>query len=195
MSIVYTYEVVAVDNAANSMEVVYSADGYETLHVGVRLPFEGEELATVIDLFAPIAFWESATAVYQSVAVGTTGTHGVVPELTLAEAKAAKAIEIAAARYAAENKMVSVSGVVYAADRASRAALNTAYTNLTNGVVESVSWKTVSGFVTLTATTIVPVVTTIAASVQASFDIEADLASQIAAAETVEQLNAIAWPA
>jgi hypothetical protein len=73
MSIVYTYTIKSVDEPARCMEVVYSADGLQTMHMGVRLPFEGESLESVIEAFAPIALWvEMATPVYAP-AVGTVG--------------------------------------------------------------------------------------------------------------------------
>lgn len=64
MSITYTYEIIAVDEAARCMEVVYSAEGHQTMHIGARLPFEGEALEDVIKAFAPVALWlELATPV------------------------------------------------------------------------------------------------------------------------------------
>lgn len=64
MSITYTYEIIAVDKAARCMEVVYSADGHQTIHIGARLPYEGEILESIIQMYAPVAYWrEQKTAV------------------------------------------------------------------------------------------------------------------------------------
>ena len=74
MSITYTYEIVAVDEAARCMEVVYSAEGHQTMHIGARLPFEGEALEAVIMAFAPVPLWEEQTKAVVAPAVGISGT-------------------------------------------------------------------------------------------------------------------------
>ena len=77
MSITYTYEIIAVDEAARCMEVVYSAEGHQTMHIGARLPFEGEQLEDVIRAFAPVPLWEELTMTVVVPAVGVSGT--IVP--------------------------------------------------------------------------------------------------------------------
>jgi hypothetical protein len=57
------------------MEVVYTADGHQTMHVGMRLPFAGENLEDVIKLSAPIGFWMEQAL---SVTVPATGVTGVI---------------------------------------------------------------------------------------------------------------------
>lgn len=80
MSITYTYEIIKVDEAARVMEVVYSAEGHQTMHIGARLPFEGEALESVIKAFAPVPLWlELATPVIAP-QVGLTGTVEPEPE-------------------------------------------------------------------------------------------------------------------
>jgi hypothetical protein len=74
MSIQYTYEVVKVDEAARCMEVVYTADGHQTMHIGARLPFEGESLESVVRQFAPLAYWEEQQLPVVVPVVGTSGT-------------------------------------------------------------------------------------------------------------------------
>ena len=70
----YTYEVTSVDEAARCMEIVYQADGHQTMHIGARLPFEGETLEDIVSMFAPVAIWvEQATPVVVPT-VGVTGT-------------------------------------------------------------------------------------------------------------------------
>jgi len=58
MSIKYTYEIINVDEAARCMEVVYSSNNRQTLHIGTRLPYEGESVEEVIRAYAPVAYWE-----------------------------------------------------------------------------------------------------------------------------------------
>lgn len=57
MSISYSYEIIAVNEAAKCMEVVYTADGHQTMHIGARLPREGETLESIIESFSPVAYW------------------------------------------------------------------------------------------------------------------------------------------
>lgn len=76
-NITYTYEIIAVDEAARCMEVVYSSEGHQTMHIGARLPFEGESLDAVVKMFAPIALWiEQATPITVPL-VGVTGSVAV----------------------------------------------------------------------------------------------------------------------
>jgi hypothetical protein len=75
MSIIYTYKIISVDQAARCMEVVYTAESHPTMHIGTRLPFEDEALETVIAQFAPVAYWQE---LQRPVAVPQVGTTGVV---------------------------------------------------------------------------------------------------------------------
>ena len=179
------------------MEVVYSAVGHETMHVGVRLPYATETLQDVIASYAPVGLWVERKAAVQSVAVGTKGT--VDPSsivLTLEGAKKAQAALISAARYGAEETTVSVGGVRYHAGRDARAALHIAHANLTSGLVTEVNWKTASGgFVLLNAEAIVPVISAIAAYVQTCFDLEKTLCERVSLASTVVAVQEVVWPA
>jgi hypothetical protein len=74
MTITYTYEIIAVNEAARCMEVVYSATGHQTMHIGTRLPFEGEALENVIKAFAPVALWLELATPVTAPQVGLTGT-------------------------------------------------------------------------------------------------------------------------
>jgi len=81
MSIEYTYEIVSVDATARCMEVVYSAAGHQTMHIGARLPYEGEALESVIAMYAPVRYWEEQQLPVVIPQVGVTGTVAhVVPE-------------------------------------------------------------------------------------------------------------------
>jgi hypothetical protein len=75
MSIAYTYEIVSVDPAARCMEIVYSSEGRQTMHIGARLPFEGESLEAVVEMYSPVAYWLEQEA---AVVVPEVGTSGVV---------------------------------------------------------------------------------------------------------------------
>jgi hypothetical protein len=73
MSIDFNYEIIAVDEAAKCMEVVYTAQGRQTMHIGARLPFDGEALEAVIRMYAPIRYWEEQELTVVAPAVGTSG--------------------------------------------------------------------------------------------------------------------------
>lgn len=72
--IIYTYQIVHVDAAARCMEVVYSSEGRQTMHIGARLPFEGESLEEVIKAFAPVPFWREQEKPVLVPEVGTSGS-------------------------------------------------------------------------------------------------------------------------
>jgi len=74
LSIEYTYEIVSVDAQARCMEVVYTAEGHPTMHIGTRLPYEGESVESVIAMFAPVRYWEELKAPVSVPQVGQTGT-------------------------------------------------------------------------------------------------------------------------
>jgi hypothetical protein len=83
MSIEYTYEIISVDPTARCMEVVYSAIGHPTMHIGTRLPYEGETLEAIIQMYAPVAYWQELLQPVVIPSVGVTGTVAapVVPEV------------------------------------------------------------------------------------------------------------------
>jgi hypothetical protein len=86
MSIEYTYEIISVDEAARCMEVVYTSEGRQTMHIGARLPFVGESLEAVIQMYAPVAYWLEQEA---EVVVPDVGVGGVVvptPNIELPQA-------------------------------------------------------------------------------------------------------------
>ena len=74
MNIQYTYEIIAVDQTARNMEVVYSSEGRQTMHIGARLPFEGESLEAIIQMYAPVAFWREQEAAVVAPQQGASGT-------------------------------------------------------------------------------------------------------------------------
>jgi hypothetical protein len=74
MNITYTYQIISVDPAARCMEVVYASEGNPTMHIGARLPYEGETVEAVIEMFAPLRFWEESKTPVITVSVGQSGT-------------------------------------------------------------------------------------------------------------------------
>ena len=74
-NISYTYEIINVDAAARCMEIVYSAEGRQTLHIGARLPFAGEGLEDIVRMYAPVAYWREQET---EVVVPEPGTSGKV---------------------------------------------------------------------------------------------------------------------
>lgn len=75
MSITYTYEIIAVDQAARCMEIVYTSEGRPTMHIGARLPYEGETLEAVVEMYAPVRYWEDLKT---PVIVPQVGASGVI---------------------------------------------------------------------------------------------------------------------
>jgi len=74
MSITYNYKIIKVDEEARVMEVVYSAEGHQTMHIGARLPFVGESLESVIDTFAPVPLWLQLSTPVVVPQVGLSGS-------------------------------------------------------------------------------------------------------------------------
>jgi hypothetical protein len=80
MNITYTYQIVNVDEQARCMEVVYASEGRQTMHIGARLPYEGEQLEDVIKVFAPVRLWEEAEMSVIVPEVGLSGEIVLVPQ-------------------------------------------------------------------------------------------------------------------
>jgi hypothetical protein len=74
MSIEYTYRIVSVDEAARCMEIIYSANGHQTMHISARLPFVGESLESIIDAYAPVPLWIDMSTPVSVPQVGISGT-------------------------------------------------------------------------------------------------------------------------
>ncbi|MBQ9526257.1 MAG: DUF4376 domain-containing protein [Fretibacterium sp.] len=112
---------------------------------------------------------------------------------TLEELKAQKREEIAAARYAAEVAGVTVGNMKIRTDRESQALITGAALAAMDNPEYTCRWKTEEGFVTLDAATVLSVARTVRAHVQACFDREAELAAQIDAAATAEDVEKIRY--
>jgi hypothetical protein len=197
MNIQYTYEIIAVDQAARCMEVVYSSEGRQTMHIGARLPFEGESLEAVIQMYAPLAYWREQETPTIVVEVGHRGSMPLQgADNSLAAVKARKVAELADARYAYEQAGVMVNGLMIRTDRESRAAINMAYAGLKDGLFESIDWKGANDqWAKIGLAGITEIARAVAQHVQLAFAIEGQLTSQVAAASTVEQVEEVKWPA
>lgn len=80
MSENYAYQVVRVDTEAGVMDVAYSAEGKESLTVGVPIPRVGEDMATHMASYAPIGQWRPADTTLADIQVGTSGV--IAPSIT-----------------------------------------------------------------------------------------------------------------
>ena len=191
----YEYEIISVDESAKCMEIVYTSEGKPPMHIGARLPYEGETVEAIVSMYAPIAYWNSLDVRCVPVAVGLKGQHRPpeVEPMTLERAKAEKMAEIAAWRYRREVNGIEVDGVQVRTDRESQALLNTAYANLKSGMLTSVSWKSGNGdFVALDLLAMERIVRAVVQHVQACFDAERVLAQQVNVAQTIDAVNAVA---
>ena len=120
----------------------------------------------------------------------------IIPEVvppTLEDVKTAKLAELASARYTEEVGGIVVGGVTIATDRESQSMLTGAYVSLKQGLMQSVNWKGDDGWVTATLTEIEPIAQAVGQHIQACFTKEGQLAAQVKAATTMEEVNAIVW--
>lgn len=101
MSIPYTYKIINVSAADRCMEVVYTAEGHGTMHVGARLPFQGESLESVIQMYAPVRYWEEQAA---ELDIPQVGTEGVITPPAPTEQEAQEMI-VAAFRDAIQRRL------------------------------------------------------------------------------------------
>ena len=114
-------------------------------------------------------------------------------EPTLAELKAAKKAELAAARYAAETAGVSVAGATVRTDRESQALITGAAISAQLDPEYSVVWKCAEGFVTLSAEQILAAAQAVRAHVERCFAREAELAAAVDAAKSAKAVKAVEW--
>lgn len=80
MSIIYSFEIIAVDEQARCMEIVYTANGHQTMHIGARLPYEGETLEQIVRMYEPVRYWEEQQLAVVVPQVGATGTLEPLPQ-------------------------------------------------------------------------------------------------------------------
>lgn len=115
------------------------------------------------------------------------------PEPTLAEIKAQKKAQIAAARYAAETAGIEAGGFTVRTDRDSQALITGAALAATQDPGYSVVWKCPEGFVTLTAEQIIAAAQAVRAHVERCFSREAEISSAVDAAKSAKAVRAIEW--
>lgn len=78
----YTYKITRVDEASRVMDVVYTHETHGNFLVGVRLPFEGEDLESLIKSFSPTQRWAAMERTVVAPQVGASGViQDVVPTL------------------------------------------------------------------------------------------------------------------
>lgn len=84
--ITYIYNVVSTNPELKVMDVEYSAEGYQTITVGLPFPAEGADLPAFFASYAPIHIWNSQTVSYMSIPPGMSGilTHDPAPAPTTA---------------------------------------------------------------------------------------------------------------
>lgn len=112
---------------------------------------------------------------------------------TVAELKELKLAEIAAARFEAETGGIEIQGTRIATDRESQALITGAALQAYIDPSYVCQWKTAGGFVTLDAAALLGIAQAVRQHVQNCFDREAELAAQVEAATTAEEVEAIAW--
>ena len=189
----YTYEIIKVDPDARVMEVVYSSPGRQTMHISARLPYVGESLEAVIDMFSPVAFWREQEAEVVAPALGSGEvTFPQPPALTLESAKRQKLDEIADWRFARETAGVLLNGARIKTDRESQATINGALASLQAGLIQTVDWKAANDvWINLGLAEMTAIAQAVATHVQTSFSLEKQLAAQVASATTIEEVQAI----
>jgi len=89
VNITYTYKIISVDQAARCMEVVYTSEGNPTMHIGARLPYEGETVESVVAMYAPVRYWEELKTPVIPVAPGQSGNITAPPPYVLSPAEQA----------------------------------------------------------------------------------------------------------
>ncbi len=187
----YTYEIVNVSKEGRFMEVIYNVEGKEPITVGVRLPFEGESLETIIHMHSPVRYFIEQMTPVANVAIGTTGSYSI-PEETLESVRRDKLLEIEAWRYAEETKGVYINGNLISTTRDSQASLTATFTSMKEGFINTVNWKMADGtFVTLSLSDITAIAQAVVSHVQSCFAREADYITMVNNASTIEKIKNI----
>lgn len=202
----FTYEVTEVDNVHNTMLVVYSCDGYESVTVSTRKPFAGEDIESVINAYAPTIHWNELDAIYDSsdfTGVSGSATHtlesygvdnsGLSDAEIFANAVSDKKAQLAEARYYKEQSgTVTVDGIAFSTGRDTQAKIGTINSLISAGKYTETRWKCADGsFVQLTATLAESAYSEITAYVNDLFAWEESVLVDINASTTKADLDAI----
>jgi hypothetical protein len=203
MSIEYSYEIIKVDEQNRCMEIVYTSTGREPMHVGARLPYQGESLDDVVSSFAPIWIWLEKDMVVVPPAVGHKGggmqdhTPSVQAEqpATLESVRAEKLQEIMAWRYAREISGVAFEGVTITTDRDSQHKITGALMGMKDNFSATLDWKASDGqWITLTVEMLTALSKSVFDHVQACYQMEKTYSQLVFAATTIEEVDNIILP-
>lgn len=77
-TISYTYEITRVDPDAKAMDILYASPEYGTTLVGARMPWDGETVEQIAQMYSPVRNWIERTLPVASVSAGTSGDLSVV---------------------------------------------------------------------------------------------------------------------
>ncbi|BDV42452.1 hypothetical protein GURASL_13750 [Geotalea uraniireducens] len=105
----------------------------------------------------------------------------VVPEITPAEARAAKLADLAAYRFTIETAGIAVNGVTVSTDRESQAMLTGAWVRAQQAPEGLIDWKGITGWVQIDKATVEALAAAVGAHVQGCFSAERRHAEAIAA--------------
>ncbi|CAI2936167.1 DUF4376 domain-containing protein [Aminobacter niigataensis] len=127
-----------------------------------------------------------------------SGEWAYIPP-SLSDQKAAKLAAVATQRWEVETGGITVGGAAIATDRVSQSLINGAYNGAIRHPATIIKFKSVDGWVTLDAVTMITIGDAVFFHVQACFAHEEVLATAIDAAPNEAALNAIdinaGWPA
>jgi len=195
LNIPYTYEIIKIDEATKTMEVMYSSEGRQSVLVSARIPYIDERLEDVIRMFSPESFWREQETPIQNISNGIVGSIGSVQlDMSLQAVKERKLQEIAAARYSTETSGILVNGSTIRTDRESQYTLTGAYVSLLNRLCNYVDWKTSNGqWVQLTISELEPIARAVSTHVQLCFSQEKELTDKVISANTIEEVENIIW--
>jgi hypothetical protein len=190
----YSYEIIKVDSISKCMEIVYSSEGRQSIHIGARLPYIGESLESIVKMYAPISFWEEQELTVQEIQQGVKGNFEVTEAapVTLESTKTEKLQEIASWRYNREVAGITLNGSKIKTDRESQAMITAAFISISQGLVTSVDWKSDNGvWLTLGLPEMSAIAGAVASHVQQCFTLEKLYVNMVAAATTIEDVQAI----
>lgn len=113
--------------------------------------------------------------------------------LTLAELKVQKLQELADSRYQEETSGYSFNGIIIATDRETVSILTGAVVKTMFNPEYVLQWKALTGWIVLDAKAIVAIADAVSGHVQACFEKEARLSTEVEAATSAEELAKIGW--
>lgn len=113
---------------------------------------------------------------------------------TLDELKTQKLKYLASERFNTETSGIPIGNATILTDRESQSQLNSALSSLREGFVTGVKWKAANGtWVNIVLSDVLQISTLVSQHVQKCFARECELAQQVQAATTEEEVNSIEW--